>query len=184
MSDGETNSESDVPTGNGLSSPHPLPLLTVVITKLRIHSNCGFFLATWRVCSPLPFSNTLVCFSSKHPSRSNVSTNKLASQTIRAVALSIAQTLFIEGLLHEVPRRTHAVSPAAVVKAGASGLHALAPSPQSLNALRDAYASAIWRTLVFALVAACVALPFALGMERLNVKVVAKRRRDDVVQIG
>ena len=66
-----------------------------------------------------------------------------------------------------------------VIDAGAANLVSLAGSPQVLEALRIAYAKAVDNTLVLSLSAACIALPFALFMEFLNVKTVAKQRESD-----
>jgi hypothetical protein len=63
---------------------------------------------------------------------------------------------------------------------GASNLPALAPSPQILLLLREAYRSAIRDLFIFALAASCLAFVFSLGFEFKNVKVVARERKNAV----
>lgn len=58
-----------------------------------------------------------------------------------------------------------------------------------LRAIKEAYGNAIVRTLILALVAISVALLFAFGMERKNIKRVSAQRtlerqnRDDAIDI-
>lgn len=56
---------------------------------------------------------------------------------------------------------------------------ALAGSSQVLEALQLAYAKAVDNTLVLSVSAACIALPFALSMEFLNVKKIAQQRENE-----
>jgi len=100
----------------------------------------------------------------------------------RSIAIAIGQSLFVNGLVEEIPKRTDAVSSAAVLKVGPTALTLLAKTPAILRALRDAYSEAIQRTMYFSLATACVALPFALGMQWLNVKKVAKEKEKEKVQ--
>lgn len=46
-----------------------------------------------------------------------------------------------------------------------------------LDSLQETYAQAVTRPLIYALAAACVAMPFACGMEWKNVIVVAGERK-------
>lgn len=96
-----------------------------------------------------------------------------------AIAIAIGQSIFVTGLFEEIPKHTKAISPAAVVQAGPTALR-LAETPAILRALQEAYAAAIQRTMYFSLATACVALPFALGMEWLNVKKIAEEKTDRV----
>lgn len=95
----------------------------------------------------------------------------------RAIAVAIGQSVLVNSLVGEVPKRTSAVLPHAVITNGALNLQRLRSSPVVLKALREAYAKAIQNLLVYSLVAVCVALPFALGMQWLNVKKVAKKTK-------
>lgn len=87
----------------------------------------------------------------------------------------------MNGLLDEIPKHTNELPPSIVLQAGPTSLKFLAKTPSILRALQDAYAVAIQRTMYFSLAAACVALPFALGMQWLNVKKVAKRQAEEEV---
>ena len=63
-----------------------------------------------------------------------------------------------------------------VIDAGAVKLVALAGSSEVLEALQIAYAKAVDNTLILSVSAACIALPFALSMEFLNIKKIAQQR--------
>jgi len=81
----------------------------------------------------------------------------------------------VNGLLDEIPKNTKAVRPDEVLAVGPTAFQHLARTPEILRALQDAYATAIQLTMYFSLATVCLALPFALGMQWLNVKkVVAK----------
>ena len=73
---------------------------------------------------------------------------------------------------HHVP----AIDQDAVIRAGAFGLESLAPDAETLRVLQDAYSEAINKPLMMALIAASLALPFALSMKWQNVKVVAEEK--------
>ena len=88
----------------------------------------------------------------------------------------MAQNVFINGLTREVQRRTNNISAHAVIEAGPTNLKALTSSKEVLDTLREAYAGAVKNTLCYALVTACLAVPFALNMEWKNMKQVAKQR--------
>lgn len=66
-----------------------------------------------------------------------------------------------------------------VIDAGAGGIELIAPNVAILQSLRDAYAEALRGSFVLALVATCLALPFAAGMQWLNVKRVAEERQEN-----
>ena len=102
---------------------------------------------------------------------------KVSKQLIqnRAIAVAIGQSVLVNSLVREVPKRTSTVSPQAVITNGALNLQRLTGSNVVLTALREAYAKAIQNLMVYSLVSICVALPFALGMQWLNVKKVAKK---------
>lgn len=82
------------------------------------------------------------------------------------------------GLYREVPRLTPTLSPEVVIDAGATNIGSLAPSSATvLAAIREAYVIAISNTFTYALGMACVAVPCACGMQWLNVKRIAERRK-------
>lgn len=93
-----------------------------------------------------------------------------------AIAIAIANNVFLDRLRDNVVSPTHAISPDAVIAAGAGGLSRIASSPEMLETIKQAYVVSLRDVFVFALVAACVAFPCAWGMEWLNIKTVAKER--------
>ncbi|KAK7908715.1 major facilitator superfamily domain-containing protein [Apiospora marii] len=95
-----------------------------------------------------------------------------------ALGVAIAQNLLLAKLTTAVPSHTDgAVSPQQAISAGATGLAQIAPSAAVLRDLRGAYAEAVRDPLILALAAACLASPFAVAMERVNIKEVAEGRK-------
>ncbi|KAI1130117.1 MFS general substrate transporter [Nemania abortiva] len=94
-----------------------------------------------------------------------------------ALAVAIGQNLLLSKLMITVPRHTSAVTPQAVIAAGATGLEQLSPTPEILAALRSAYAEALRDPLIFALASALLAFPFSCAMERLNIKHISEERQ-------
>ncbi|OAG09464.1 MFS general substrate transporter [Paraphaeosphaeria sporulosa] len=95
-----------------------------------------------------------------------------------AVAVSVGQTLLLNNLRVNIPKSISGVAPQDVIDAGAGGIAAIAQSPLALRKLREAYAESLKGTFVLALVGSCLALPFAAGMQWLNIKKVAEDRRN------
>ncbi|KAI0006869.1 MFS general substrate transporter [Xylariaceae sp. FL0662B] len=93
-----------------------------------------------------------------------------------ALGVAIGQNLLLNKLMTSVPRATNLVSSLDVIAVGATGLAELAPTPEVLYSLRVAYSEAIRDTLILALAAACFGFPFSCGMQRLNIKKIAKER--------
>ena len=72
-----------------------------------------------------------------------------------------------------------------MVANGALNLRRLTESSSELRGIREAYAEAIQSLIIYSLVAVCVALPFALGMEWLNVhKAGMRTQTTDVADEG
>ncbi|KAK8129266.1 MFS general substrate transporter [Apiospora kogelbergensis] len=94
-----------------------------------------------------------------------------------ALGVGIGQNLLLAKLMTSVPAHTNAVSPLQVISIRATGLSNIAPSAEVLGDLRMAYAEAVRDPLILALAAACLAFPFALAMERLNLIDVAEERK-------
>ena len=94
------------------------------------------------------------------------------------MGLSVSSTLFLNRLfvLLVANPLTADIQASAVVATGAANLSdlALLGREDVLEALREVYACSVDNPLMFSLVAACVAVPIAAGMDWLNVKVVAK----------
>lgn len=66
------------------------------------------------------------------------------------------------------------LQPDLVLAAGPTGLESFAHDPIILKFLQDCYADAVRNTLYVALATAAGAVPFALGMQWLNVKKLGK----------
>jgi len=94
-----------------------------------------------------------------------------------SIAISIGESLLINGLAREVPRYTDSVSPQAVISAGALNLSSLTTSNTVLRSLQAAYAKVISTIMVFALIIVCISIPVACGMKWLNLKRVAEHRK-------
>ena len=97
------------------------------------------------------------------------------------MALTVGESIFVNSLYKEVPRQTSAIPAQRVIDVGASGLHLLTKSPAVLAALRKAYSASVSKTMYFSLAVAGVALMVAFGMEWLNVKKVAAKRKLDEI---
>ena len=83
----------------------------------------------------------------------------------------------MNSLLSEVPKHTQAISPPAVVSAGAANLKKEANDSRTLRALQLSYSNAVTNTLYLALATVVLALIFACGMEWKNIKKVAEERK-------
>ena len=94
-----------------------------------------------------------------------------------AVAVAIGQNIFLNELYALIPAYAPEVSAVQVVDVGAGGLKDLRVSGETLRRLREAYAEALRSTFVLPLVGTCLALPFAVGMQWLNIKKIAEERR-------
>jgi hypothetical protein len=95
----------------------------------------------------------------------------------RAIAVAIGQTIVLNTLASEVPKAIPTLSPRLVMNAGAAGLSKIAGSHSVEVVLRAIWNQAIVRTMYLSLAFAAAAIPFALGMEWLNAKQVAKERK-------
>ncbi|KAF2464156.1 permease of the major facilitator superfamily [Lindgomyces ingoldianus] len=105
------------------------------------------------------------------------------SQLGAAIAIAIAQSVLSTSLQRDITRKLHNpevghLDPALVLGAGPTGLKAFTHDPAILKFLQDCYADAVRNTLFVALATAAVAVPFALGMQWLNVKKIDKATRE------
>jgi hypothetical protein len=94
-----------------------------------------------------------------------------------ALGLSISQALFVSKLLSKVPKHTSAIPPETVVSHGATVLAIFSNSTEVVTAIRLSYSNVVYNALLYALVTACVALVFACGIERINLKTVAEEKK-------
>lgn len=94
-----------------------------------------------------------------------------------AVAVSVGQNLLLHDLRVNIPTHTTTISVQSVIDSGAGGLRSIAPNALVLQQLREAYAVSLKGTFRLALFGTCLALPFAAGMQWLNIKRIAEERR-------
>ncbi|KAJ8112239.1 hypothetical protein OPT61_g5348 [Boeremia exigua] len=108
------------------------------------------------------------------------------SQLGASIAISVAQSVFSSSLKGDITRKLSSVTdarfadfdPAAVIAAGPKGMKALAHDAVVLRFLQDSYAVAVRHTLYVAVATVIVAIPFALGMQWLNVKAISKAKSE------
>jgi hypothetical protein len=89
----------------------------------------------------------------------------------------MGQTITVTTLLKEVAEKLPELSTSMVIAAGAGNLPALATSPTMLSVLRSIWNTAISRTMMLSVALVAVSLPFTVGMEWLNAKVVSEERK-------
>lgn len=108
------------------------------------------------------------------------------SQLGASIAIAVAQSVFSSSLKGDITRKLNSVTdarfadfdPAVVIAAGPKGMKALAHDAVVLRFLQDSYAVAVRHTLYFAVATVIVAIPFALGMQWLNMKVISKAKSE------
>jgi hypothetical protein len=99
-----------------------------------------------------------------------------------AIAISIGQNLGLNTFTISIPAHTTEVGVPQVIDAGAGGINSIAPDGAVLKSLREAYAEALRGSFLLALVGICLALPFAAGMQWLNIKRVAEERKENAIE--
>lgn len=156
--------------GSGLITQIGIDTLTVVWVTFLVVTGIGIGMGMQQ-----PYTAVQVVLSESDAPTGNA-ISVFSSTLGSVVAIPIGQALLLSSLRTEISLRTSSISPADIIKAGASNLQSLAVLPHTLRALREAYAAALRGVFVFALAAACMALLFTFGMERRNVKRVAQER--------
>ena len=101
----------------------------------------------------------------------------MISQLGGAVTVSVGESIFVSTLLKEIPRRTDAISPDSIVVGVASNVWRYADDPFVYNVLRESFALAFDKTMIYSTIVASLAIPCAFGMEWLNVKKIAAERK-------
>lgn len=86
-----------------------------------------------------------------------------------AIAISIAQNIFVNSLAREIPRYAPGMDPRVVIHAGATYVRDVVP-PQLLPGVLHAYTLAIVSAFVLAIATSGLAFFISLGMERKSVK--------------
>ncbi|MCJ1308057.1 hypothetical protein MMC25_001707 [Agyrium rufum] len=86
-----------------------------------------------------------------------------------AVSISIAQNIFSNGLVTEIPKYTHGISPATIIGAGATHIREVTP-PDQLAGVLQAYSVALDRTYILPIAVAAMAFVVSLFVEMKSVK--------------
>lgn len=154
-------SENDLPTGNGEFLLSLLELFIFQSTDLHYSTRC-LRISTGRVSFQISQKGTLA----------NI------PMSLSALGLSISQTLLLTNLQTNIPRLVPSISPQAIIQTGASNLGLLTKDPVVLKAIRGGWADAIRVVFILAVVASALSIPFACGLENLNVHVVAESRKE------
>ncbi|PQE25499.1 efflux pump antibiotic resistance protein [Rutstroemia sp. NJR-2017a BBW] len=123
-------------------------------SSANLHSYRGVFFSAWR------------------------SSNLADLTSDSAVGLAIGQVLLITNLQNDIPCLVLAISPEAVIQAGASTLYLSTTDPQISLAIYGVWTSALRAVLILALVASALCIPFGVWIENPNVHVVAKQQKE------
>lgn len=86
-----------------------------------------------------------------------------------AIAISIAQNIFINSLAREIPKFAPQVDPRVVIGAGATYVRKVVP-PEFLRGVLEAYTRAITTAMVLSIATACLAALVSYGMEWKSIK--------------
>jgi hypothetical protein len=86
-----------------------------------------------------------------------------------AVAISIAQNIFINSLAKEIPKYAPEVDPSVVINAGATYVRQAVPN-EYLQGVLEAYTRAITSAMALSIATACVAALVSFGMEWKSIK--------------
>ncbi|KAF5857251.1 hypothetical protein ETB97_006049 [Aspergillus alliaceus] len=156
---------------------------TVCLARLEVDTSSALW-ATFLVIAgvghgmglQMPFTAVQVVLSDEDIPIGNAIT-VFFSQLGAAIAIAIGESIFQTGVAHQVHASHLPISAETVIAAGPTGLRSLTTDTAILRQLQDAYAYGIRMVMYFALAASCAAVPFALGMEWLNVKKEAAKRK-------
>jgi hypothetical protein len=86
-----------------------------------------------------------------------------------AIAISIAQNIFINSLATEIPKYAPEVDPSVVINAGATYVRQAVPV-EYLQGVLEAYTRAITSAMALSIATACVAALVSFGMEWKSIK--------------
>jgi len=86
-----------------------------------------------------------------------------------AISISIAQNIFSNGLVKEIPRYTKGVNPQIIIAAGATHIREVTPASQLAGVLK-AYDIAVTNAYILSIACASIAFFFSLGFEWKSVK--------------
>ncbi|KAK6376077.1 hypothetical protein LTS17_007328 [Exophiala oligosperma] len=86
-----------------------------------------------------------------------------------AISISIAQNIFSNGLVKEIPKYTKGVNPHTIIGAGATHIREVTPASQLAGVLK-AYDIAVTNAYILAIACACIAFLLSFGFEWKSVK--------------
>lgn len=92
----------------------------------------------------------------------------------RAISIAMGQTVVLCTIEEDLQDKIPGLTSKAVFAAGAADLKALAPTPAALKILREIWNKGIQRNMILSVALIAAAVPFTLGMEWLNSKMVAR----------
>jgi hypothetical protein len=146
-----------------------------MIYTLKVNSGAGMWIgyqilagAGAGACVQIPFIAVQVVLSKKDmPSGNAVAIffNSLGG----AMAISVAQNIFSNTLIKEIPRYTNNIDPAVIIGAGATNIRAVTP-PEQLAGVLEAYNIAVTRTFILPIACAGIAALCSLLFEWKSVK--------------
>ncbi|ERF74671.1 hypothetical protein EPUS_00801 [Endocarpon pusillum Z07020] len=146
-----------------------------MLYTLKVNSSTGMWIgyqilagAGAGACVQIPFIATQVVLNKKDmPSGNAVAIffNTLGG----AIAISIAQNIFSNTLISQIPRFTRNIDPAMIIGAGATNIRAVTP-PEELPGVLEAYNVAVTRTFILPIACAGVACLCSLLFEWRSVK--------------
>ncbi|BCS19563.1 MDR family MFS transporter [Aspergillus puulaauensis] len=160
---------------------------TGLLTRLQVGTSTALW-ATYLVTAgfghgmglQMPFTAVQVVLRDDDIPIGNVAIIVFFSQLGASVAIAVGQSILQTSLIHRIQLSDLSIPSQTVIAAGPTGLQTLTGpnNPKMLRTLQDAYAAALQAVMYFALATACAAVPFALGMEWLNVKVQSRTRAE------
>lgn len=146
-----------------------------MLHTLKVHSNIGAWIGYQILagigagaCVQIPFIAVQVVLSKKDMPTGNavaIFFNSLGG----AVAISIAQNIFSNTLIQEIPKLTTGLDAATIIAAGATHIREVTPKSQ-LPGVLLAYDLAVTRAFILSIACASVAFCCSLGFEWKSVK--------------
>ncbi|KIX94903.1 uncharacterized protein Z520_09213 [Fonsecaea multimorphosa CBS 102226] len=146
-----------------------------MLYTLKVHSPAGTWIgyqilagAGAGACVQIPFIAVQVVLKKKDMPVGNavaIFFNSLGG----AISISIAQNIFSNTLVQEIPKYTHGVDPQTIIMAGATHIREVTP-PAQLAGVLFAYNIAVTHVFILSIACAGIAFVFSLGFEWKSVK--------------
>lgn len=146
-----------------------------MIYTLEVNSGSGMWIgyqilagAGAGACVQIPFIATQVVLNKKDMPSGNaiaIFFNSMGG----AISISIAQNIFSNTLIKQIPRYTTEIDPATIISAGATNIRAVTP-PEQLAGVLEAYNIAVTSTFILPIACAGIACLCSLLFEWKSVK--------------